>query len=47
MIKKESDIFGLSFQGDGATITRIPLLKNLVSGGNILVSVLEVVDLPM
>ena len=32
LIKKESDIFGLLFLGDGATISRAPLLKNLVPG---------------
>ena len=32
LIKKESDIFGLLFLGDGATISRIPLLNILVSG---------------
>ena len=32
LIKKESDIFVLLFLGDGATVSRIPLLKILVSG---------------
>ena len=32
LIKKESDIFGLLFIGDGATIYIIPLLNILVSG---------------
>ena len=32
LIKKESDIFGLLFLGDGAIISRIPLLNILVSG---------------
>ena len=40
IIKKESEILGLSFLGDGATITRTPLFKTLFSGVNILVSVL-------
>ena len=31
LIKKESDIFGLLFLGDGATISRVPLLNILVS----------------
>ena len=31
LIKKESDIFGLLFLGDGDTISRIPLLNILVS----------------
>ena len=29
MIKKEADIFGLLFLGDGATISRFPLLNIL------------------
>ena len=33
LIKKEYDIFGLVFLGDSATISRIPLLNILVSGG--------------
>ena len=37
---KESDVFGLLFLGDGATISRIPPLKILVSGGNLPVAVL-------
>ena len=41
LIKKESDIFGLFFLVDGATISRIPLLNILVSGGDIPVSVLD------
>ena len=32
LIKKESDIFGLLFLGDGATIYRVTLLNILVSG---------------
>ena len=32
LIKKESDISGLLFLGDGVTISRIPLLNILVSG---------------
>ena len=32
LILKESNIFGLLFLGDGATISRIPLLNILVSG---------------
>ena len=31
LIKKESDIFGFLFLGDGATISRVPLLNILVS----------------
>ena len=43
-IEKESEIFGLLFLGDGATISRVPLLNILVSGKNLPVSVLELVD---
>ena len=43
LIEKESDIFGLLFLGDGATIYRIPLLNILVSGKNLPVAVLELV----
>ena len=41
LIEKESDIFGLLFLGDGATISRISLLDILVSGNNLPVAVLE------
>ena len=44
MIKKEAEIFPLLFLGDGATISRCPLLNILDSGENIPVSVLEIVD---
>ena len=44
MIKTESDIFGLLFLGDGATIPGCPLLNILASGKNIPVAVLEIVD---
>ena len=44
MIKKEAEIFGLLFLGDGATISRFPLLNILDSAKNIPVSVLEIVD---
>ena len=44
LIEKESDIFGLLFLGDGATISRVPLLNILVSGKNLPVAVLELVD---
>ena len=37
-------MFGLLFLGDGATISRIKILKMLVSGGNTPVAVLELVD---
>ena len=44
LIKKESDVFGLLFIGDGATVSIIPLLNILVSGENLPVAVLELVD---
>ena len=40
LIKKESDIFGLLFLGDGVNIYRIPLLNILFSGKNLPVVVL-------
>ena len=43
-IEKDSEIFGLFFLGDGATISRVPLLNILVSGKNLPVAVLELVD---
>ena len=44
MIKKEAEIFGLLFLGDGATISRCPLLSILASAKNITVAVLKIVD---
>ena len=44
LIKKESDIFGFLFLGDGATIFRIPLLEILISGKELLVAILWLVD---
>ena len=44
MIKKEAKIFELLFLGDGATISRCPLLDILDYSKNIPVSVLEIVD---
>ena len=44
MIKKEAEIFGLLFLGDGATISRFPLLNILASENNIPVAVLDIVD---
>ena len=44
LIKKESDVLGLFFLGDGYTISIIPLLNILVSGKNLPVAVLEIVD---
>ena len=43
LIKRESDIFGFLFLGDSATISRIPILKILVSGKNLPVALLEIV----
>ena len=45
LIEEESEIFGLLFLGYGATISRVPLLNILVSGNNLPVAVLELVDL--
>ena len=44
MIKKEAEIFGFLFLGDGATISRFPLLNILASTKNIPVAVLKIVD---
>ena len=44
MIKKEVEIFGLLFLGDGATIPRFTLLNILASAKNIPVAVLEIID---
>ena len=44
MIKKEAEIFGLLFLGDGATISRCPLLNIQDSEKNTPVSVLRIVD---
>ena len=44
MIKREAEIFGLFFLGDGAKIPRCPLLNILDSVKNIPVAVLEIVD---
>ena len=44
MIKKEAEIFGLFFLGDGATISRCPLLNILSPTKNIPVTVLKIVD---
>ena len=44
LIEKESDIFGLLFLGDGATISRMTLLNILVSGKSLPIAVLELVD---
>ena len=43
MIKKGAEIFGLLFLGDGATISRCPLLNILDSVKNITVAVLCIV----
>ena len=44
MIKKEAEICGLLFLGDGAKISRCPLLNILASTKNIPVAVLEIID---
>ena len=44
IIKREAEISGLLFLGDGATISRYTLLNILVYRRNILLSVLEIVD---
>ena len=44
IIKKETEIFGLLFLGDGAKISRCPLLNILASAKIIPVAVLEIVD---
>ena len=44
MIKKRADIFGLLFLGDGAKVSRCPLLNILASAKNIPVAVLEIFD---
>ena len=43
MIKKEAEIFGLLFLGDGATISRCPLLNILASSKNIPADVFEII----
>ena len=43
-MKKESEIFGFLFLGDGATIYRVPLLNILVSAKDLPVAILELVD---
>ena len=43
MIKKEAEIFELLFLGDGATISRFPLLNILTSAKNIPVDALDFV----
>ena len=44
MVKKEAEIFGLLFLGDGATTPRCQLLDILSSAKNTPVAVLEIVD---
>ena len=44
MTKKEAEIFGLLFLGDGATILKFPLLNIPNSAKNIPVDVVEIVD---
>ena len=44
MKDKEAYVFGLLFLDDGATISQIILINNLVSGEDLPVTVLELVD---
>ena len=44
LIEKQSETFGFLYLGEGATISRVPLLNILVSETNIPVAVLELVD---
>ena len=44
MIKRKSEIFGLLFLVDGATISRFTLLNIMAYSKNIPVAVLEIVD---
>ena len=44
LIKKESDLFGLLFLCDGATISIIPLLNIMISGVTLPVAILELID---
>ena len=44
MIRKEAEIFGLLFLGDGAKNSRCPLLNIMASEENIPVAVLEIFD---
>ena len=44
MTKKEAKLSGLLFLGDGATISRCPLLNILDSVKNIPVAVFDIVD---
>ena len=45
MIKKEAEIFGLLFLGDGDTISRLPLLNIMASGENTPFAILQIVYL--
>ena len=44
LINKEPDVLGFLFLGDSAKVSRIPLSNVLVSGVNLPVSLLELVD---
>ena len=44
MIKKKAEISRLLFLGDGATISRYPLLNILDYVKNLIVDVLEIID---
>ena len=41
MIKREAEIFGFLFQGNGATFSRSPFMNILASGKSIPLAVLE------
>ena len=43
-LKKDIDIFGLSFYGDGATVRRMPLINVMASGAYLHTAVLEIVN---
>ena len=43
-LKKDIDIFGLSFYGDGATLRRMPLINVMASGAYLHTAVLEIVN---
>jgi len=44
LLKKEADVYGVAFFGDGATIQKMPFLNILCSGILIPVACLEIVD---
>ena len=44
LLKKDADVFGLTYFGDGATVKKMPLINILASGVHRPVVVLEIVD---